>query len=158
VQGQRRAQALGRDEVGQDGRRGDVLHRAEPGQRPAQHVEQRHRRRAGERERRQRTGARHEPDLVQQQHATAVGTVRDRTAEQRHGHERHQLDRPEQPREEGGARLDVELVGQRDECGLRPEPGDDLAGDEQSKVAGGAQRRQVDDHARPGQAAEPTRP
>jgi hypothetical protein len=89
------AQALGGDEVGDDRRDRDVLHGARPGHQRPQHVEHRHRRRAGEGERRERAGAQDQRDLVEQEQAPAIDSVGHGAAEQRAGHERHELDRSE---------------------------------------------------------------
>ena len=105
------------------------------------------RRIAGERDRRQPGGCGDEPDLHEQQQHAAVEAVGDGAAEERHRDQRHQLDRPEQAGEERRPGLEVDLERQRDEHGLRAEPGDELSEDEQPQVARGAQRREVDDEA-----------
>ena len=94
----------GLDEVGDDRRAHDVLHRVEAGQRAAQHVEPPERRVLRERDRRRaRPGARTSPIWHEQEEHAPVEAVGDRTAEQRHGDERDELDRAEQAGQEGRA-------------------------------------------------------
>jgi hypothetical protein len=135
VQRQRRAHALGRHEVGHDRPGSDVLHAARAGHEPAEDVQHRHRRRAGEGQRGEGARAGDERDLVEQQQPLAIHAVGDRPAQQRRGDERRELDGSEQAGEEGGAGLRVELVGQRDERRLRPEARDELAHGEQPQIA-----------------------
>src|SRR4051794_29273697 len=147
VQRDRRVDELGRDEVRQDRQADDVLDGGEPGEQAAEDVEGGDRRRAEERAEREAAGGEHERDLVDEQQRAAVVAVGERAAEQRHRHERAELDGAEQAGEERQVRLDVELVGERDERRLRPEPRHDGARDEQPQVARGAQRRDVDGEA-----------
>ena len=145
--GDRRAQPFGRDEVGDDRRAQHVLDRAEGGEQPAEHVEQRDRREARERHDGEQAGHDDDRDLVgDEQHAPVVA-VGQRAAEQRHGDERDDLDGAEQAGQEGRSRLDVDLVRQRHQGGLRAQAGDDVAEDEQPQVPRFAQGRDVDGDA-----------
>jgi hypothetical protein len=89
----------------------------------------------GQRGRAERGRHRHKCDLIEQQQPAAVRPVRQRPAEQRHRDERPELDRAEQTGEQRRPRLDVDLVGQRDERRLRAEPGDEVAQDEPAQLA-----------------------
>src|SRR4051794_35154058 len=72
-------------------------------------------------------------------------SVRSATAaEQRGGHQRDELDDADGARGQRRARLDVDLVGQRDEPDLRPDARRDPADLEQAEVARLPQRRGVD--------------
>src|SRR3954469_6581767 len=148
VQRDRRVDELGSDEVGQVCGADEVLDGGDPGEHPAEDVEGGDRRRAEERAEGEAAGGQDERDLVEEQQRAAIVAVGERAAEQRHRNERSELDGAEQAGQERRVRLDVELVGERDERRLRPEPRHDGARHEQPQVARGAQRRDVDGEAR----------
>jgi len=85
----------------------------------------------------------------------AVHAVSDGASEQSHGHERDEFDGPEEPDEQCGARLNVQLVGERDKRRLSAQAGDERSELDQPEVAARPQRREVgiqpgNLHRRPG--------
>ena len=122
VHRQRRGHVLARDEVGHDRRAHDVLQRAEAGQQP------------GEDEQHARSAGRPRPPPRTAPPATATSPIWSSSSSRRRSlrsasappssamsDERPELDGAEQPGQQRRARLDVDLVGQRDERRLRPE-------------------------------------
>ena len=152
VDGQRRVQPRGLDEVGDDRRARDVLDRAEAGEQAREDVEDAERRRASDRQAAQQRRHRDERDLVEQQQAAAIGAVRERAADERHRHQRPELCRAQEACLQRRVRLHVDLVGQRDERRLRSHAADEVAEHEQAQLARGAQRGQVGGDTREAQA------
>jgi len=119
------------------------LKRAEAGQQAAEQVQGRDRWVADERHHRQPARTQHQAELIEQQQPPAIHAVRDCAPQQRHGDERHELDGAEQSDEQRGSGLNVELVGERDECRLRAQARDQGPDHHQAEVMARAERRKV---------------
>ena len=90
------AQAPGLDDIRDDRAAGDVLDRAEARQQAAEHIEGEQRRVPEEGAGAQCRGDDHQRELVDQEQPTSVHAIGERAAVERHGHQRKQLDGPQQ--------------------------------------------------------------
>ena len=111
----------------------------------------------GERGDGQASGCGGDADLVGQQEPPPVGAVGDRPSEEGHGDQGEQLHRPQESDQEGRPGLDVQLVGQGDQRGLRPQVGDEVPADDQAQLAAVAQRGEIGGEAGKGQARQANR-
>lgn len=149
---ERAAQPAAVDQVWDDRRNDDVLEGDERGQQGRQRVQHPDRGIADRGRRRQRRRRQHEAHLVEEQQLAPVDPVGDGAAQERGGDERRQLDGSEEPDQQRRPRLDVHLVGQRDERRLRAEARQEAPHYDEPEVAALAQRSEIGSQPREAQA------